>query len=546
MSIFTDIFIKPPRRSKQVLDHPHFTTTDFGKIIPILVEDVVPGDVFKCRTAAEIKLFPTLAPMKQGIEVRIDYFFVPNRLLWNDWQDFITGGEDGTSEPVKPFTEPSDQDTSIGSLWDYMGLPCTIPAGARGNETDLIPDSSIAVDSMPFRAYNLIFQEFYRDQNLEEEDPILKTGGHDRTSYTLRYRGFKKDYFTSALPWTQRGPQVTIPIAGEAPVSGTAFDPGAAGYTSRNTEYKDVNGNITSANNPAYLGTDGVMRTADAGGEYKTQFHTHPLNLQERDLDVEGTADLSEATGITINELRRLNSVQKWLERNARAGGRYIEQILSHFGVRTPDYRLDRPEYIGGAKQIIGMAEILQTSETASSPQGSRAGVGFGNMLASSKRYRILEHGWIMGLMSIIPAQNIYADGFQRKFTRLSKFDYYFPEFQNLGEQSIKQKEIFGYAMSGAPLPDSDFGYTPRYAEYRYHPGVVTGLMRTSMAYWHMARLFNIYPRLNENFVDTEASIEDFDRLFPTDESLGDRFVVYMQHYDRMKRPMQKNPNPSL
>lgn len=546
MSIFTDIFIKPPRRSKQVLDHPHFTTTDFGKIIPILVEDVVPGDVFKCRTAAEIKLFPTLAPMKQGIEVRIDYFFVPNRLLWNDWQDFITGGEDGTSEPVKPFMQASDQDTSIGSLWDYMGLPCTIPAGARGNESDLVPDNTIGVDSMPFRAYDLIYQEFYRDQNLEEEDPVQKTGGLDRRSYTLHYRGFKKDYFTSALPWTQRGPQVTIPIAGEAPVAGTAFDPGAAGYTSRNDIYTDVNGQPTGSNNPATIDSSGTMRSLDFGNEPQRQFHRHPLNLQERELDVTGTADLSEATGITINELRRLNSVQKWLERNARAGGRYIEQILSHFGVRTPDYRLDRPEYIGGAKQIIGMAEILQTSETANSPQGSRAGVGFGNMLASSKRYRIDEHGWVLGLMSIIPAQNIYADGFQRKFTRSSKFDYYFPEFQNLGEQSIKQKEIFGYAVSGAPLPDSDFGYTPRYAEYRYHPGVVTGQMRTSMAYWHMARLFNTYPRLNANFVDTEASIEDFDRLFPTDESLGDRFVVYMQHYDRMKRPMQKNPNPSL
>lgn len=556
MSIFTDVFIKPPRRSKQVLDHPVFTTTDFGKIIPILVEDVVPGDVFKCRTAAEIKLFPTLAPMKQGIEVRIDYFFVPNRLLWKDWQEFITGGEDGTSEVVKPYTDASQQTTTPGSLWDYMGLPPTLEAGVRGNETDLVPDSNVQVDSLPFRAYDLIYNEFYRDETLQEPQNTPLTGGYDRTSYALHYRGYKKDYFTSALPWTQRGPQVTIPLSGSAPVTGKI-----EGVTDENGLYqRDPTLNAPYDRELYFHGAagsaQGDMRIKASDGTLANDSrydisHSHRFQAQypsadpeEKQIDL--SADLSQASAITINELRRLNSVQKWLERNARAGGRYVEQILSHFGVRTPDYRLDRPEYIGGAKQIIGMAEILQTSETGTSPQGSRAGVGFGNMLASSKRYHIDEHGWILGLMSIIPAQNIYADGYPRKYTRTTKFDYYFPEFQNLGEQAILNQELFGYALTGSEDPDAAFGYTPRYAEYRYHPGQVTGAMRTNMAYWHMARLFNEQPTLSEQFISTYNTLQDFDRLFPTDESLGDRFIIYMHHFERLKRPMQKNPNPSL
>lgn len=544
MSIFTDVFIKPPRRSKQVLDHPVFTTTDFGKIIPILVEDVVPGDVFKCRTAAEIKLFPTLAPMKQGIEVRIDYFFVPNRLIWKDWQEFITGGEDGTSEVIKPYTYASDQLTTPGSLWDYMGLPPTIEAGVRGNDTDLIPDASVDVDTMPFRAYDLIYNEFYRDETLQEDQQIPLTGGYDRTQYTLHYRGYKKDYFTSALPWTQRGPQVTIPLTGTAPVTGKI-----EGLTDDNQPYHRNSMGTSRFNafiNPYGNQGDLTSQTTDTPILHNHGFKAEYPSQDPEEKQIDLSADLSKASAISINELRRLNSVQKWLERNARAGGRYVEQILSHFGVRTPDYRLDRPEYIGGQKQIIGMAEILQTSETGTSPQGSRAGVGFGNMLASSKKYHIDEHGWILGLMSIIPAQNIYADGYPRKYTRKTKFDYYFPEFQNLGEQAILNQELFGYALSGSDPMNGSFGYTPRYAEYRYHPGHVTAQMRTSMAYWNMARLFNEQPTLSEQFISTYNTLEDFDRLFPTQETLGDRFIVYMQHYERLKRPMQKNPNPSL
>ena len=549
MSIFDFVTIPLPKRSKQVLDHPLYTTTDFGKIIPVLLEDVLPGDTFKCKTAAEIKLFPTLAPLRQGIEVRIDYFFVPNRILWKDWKTFITGGEDGTAAPVKPYIDLS-HGNSVGSLFDYFGLPVDLTRGGQ----QLQVSQQATCDAMPFRAYSMIWNEFYRDQNLQDEVDVSLEGGEEGedlvTNTQLLYRGLKKDYFTSALPWTQRGPQVTIPIAGEAPIDAHLTNIGA-----------DILS--TNDNQPAYAEavdfTDGqrydlgALGLANGGVETyvgdnlsnPVVKHAHTYNNPLRTVGVEGTADLSDATAVSINELRRLNAVQKWLERNARAGSRYVEQILSHFGVRVPDYRLDRPEYIGGGKQSIGMAEILQTSETNTSPQGTRAGVGFGNMLTSSRKYFVQEHGWIIGLMSIVPQFNMYADGVHRKWTRNTKFDYFFKEFQNLGEQSILNQEIYAYDNSPDYDLTDDFGYTPRYAEYRYHPGFVTGEMRTSMSYWHMARMFNSPPALNGNFINTSQN-NTWDRIFPTDESLGDRFIVNMYHFERMRRPMQKNPQPSL
>lgn len=550
MSIFTDLYIKKPKRSKQILDHPYISTTDFGKIIPVLLEDLVPGDIFKCKSALQLKLLPTLAPLMTGIEIRIDYFFVPNRLLWADWEDFITGGENGTARVDHPYIPLDQLDTTIGSLYDYFGLPADIPEGARGNVNELLPDYSINVSALPFRAYDLIYNEYYRDENLEEEVYFSTAEGGDTESNSdILYRNLKKDYFTSALPWAQRGPAVTIPVGQSAPVKGdleVISDP--SGYTGWNGNYLGVTDPIQDGD-AKFI--NGKLYSVDSQQPSHTESSSHQHSVDDivinNTVNQEQYADLSEATGISINEFRRLNAVQRWLERNARAGSRYVEQILSHFGVRTPDYRLQRPEYLGGEKQIIGMAEVLQTSETANSPQGSRAGVGFGNMLAKTRKYYAQEHGLVLGLMSIIPASNLYADGIQRKWTRTSKFDYFFPEFQFLGEQEILNQELFAYD-NPETIMDETFGYTPRYAEYRYHPGEITGQMRSSQAYWHLGRLFNSAPMLNKDFINTGYSInmDQYNRIFPTEEELGDRFQVIIQHFERLKRPMAKNPNPSL
>lgn len=560
MSIFTNLYVKPPKSSRINLSHDVSLTTDFGKLIPIYLEDVVPGDRFKISTEMQIKMLPTLAPVQTGIECRVDYFFVPNRLLWNSWEDFITGGVDGTDLPLSPTIHRNGGDLysyfEIGSLADYFGLPVAVPAGIRGTSA-LTPDLNELkkISALPFRAYAMIWNEYYRDQNLQNELVISKNSGLDSTTpLVLQYRGLKKDYFTSALPWAQRGPQVDIPLTGSVPLEHD-FEPGDNMKTTTNLGYRASDGSRLGANtstsaaftNFSDVSSEDVELTAALNQERKSFFHEHniPIDQLADELVDKMRGDLTDVSAVTINELRRLNAVQRWLERNARAGSRYVEQILSHFGVRTPDYRLDRPEYLGGNKSVIGMGEIFQTSESNESPQGNRAGVGFGASLNRSRSFRCDEHGWIMGIMSIIPQRNVYADGIERKWTRSDKFDYFFPSFQFLGEQSIKNREIFGYAQDSYN-PEGDFGYTPRYAEYRYHPSKVCGEMRGSMSYWHLGRLFNLAPALNGNFINSYQSLGQYDRIFPTDEQLGDRFIVQMRNHVYARRPMVKNPNPSL
>lgn len=562
MSIFTDLWVKPPKSSKFNLSHDVLLTTDFGKIIPIYLEDVVPGDRFKVSTEMAIKMLPTLAPLATGIEVRVDYFFVPNRLLWNDWEDFITGGTDGTALPVAPTLAKSSYSEltgSVGTLWDYFGLPPYIPVGKRGNTNALVPDADLCaqVSALPFRAYDFIWNEYYRDENLQDEIVWSKNSGPDSTTpIMLKYRGLKKDYFTSALPWAQRGPQVEIPLTGSAPVTIDTADLSYVNTTDNDVYGLDNDGNFAGTLTPgSFIRTDDVppiqkkrgrLMTQDENGVTTEVFHAHGVNSVDVANEFNGhmSADLSDSSAISINEFRRLNAVQRWLEKNARAGSRYVEQILSHFGVHTPDYRIDRPEYLGGNKSVIGMTEVLQTSESNESPQGNRAGVGFGASLNKAKRFYVQEHGWIIGLMSIIPQRNIYCDGIERKWMRLDKFDYYFPSFQYLGEQAIKKSELFAYGLD--PEHNSEFGYTPRYAEYRYHPSGLRGEMRTSMAYWHLGRIFNTAPNLNGQFISSGAALDQYDRIFPTDESLGDRFIVSMRNHVFARRPMAKNPNPSL
>lgn len=582
MSIFTDVYVKAPKRSRIPLSHKVSMTTDFGKLTPILAIDCVPGDVFKLKSAVTIQTMPLLAPVLDNIEVRVDYFFVPNRLLWDSWSDFITAGPNGLDHPIHPYvlnsqvgfaadpkTGDIDPTNGIGSIADYFGLPVNIPGSQSPTGEDKVVSDNEHFNALPFRAYRKIWNEYYRDQNLQEEATEFTGSGHDvHEKYDIYYRGVKKDYFTSALPWAQRGPQVTIPLGDRAPVKA-----GAAPESER-----FYNGGIASNN--SYHSFDTVSNVGDikpldfeVNSAYSTQygrevsgplvyypssdprnnilFHNHDIAPQALlDSAINNSpdgfvyADLSASSGISINELRRLTAVQKWLEVNARGGARYIEQILAHFGVRTPDFRLDRPEYLGGTKSQILINKVTQTSATeASSPLGNFAGDGVMASLNSARKYRCDEHGWIIGIMSILP-YNTYMEGIPRAFSRSDVFDYYFPEFQHLGEQAILNKELYGY-YDQFFNPDGIFGYAPRYSEYKFMPNRLAGNLRGNMAYWSTGRFFGYEPALGPYFINTAYWREQYDRIFGTTD-MTDNFVVSIYNKVDAKRPMKRHVNPSL
>lgn len=509
MSIFSSVKARKPKRSKFDLSHEHKFTCSMGQLVPFYCEDVIPGDSFKISSSSLVRLAPMIAPMMQNVRVETHFFFVPNRLIWEDWEKFITKGVDGLDSPVSPFCDISSPGFSVGSLGDHLGFPTNIPLGK--------------ISVLPFRAYHLIWNEYFRDQNLQPEFPIsLSSGSQEPTGLeNLQYRCWTKDYFTSALPWTQRGPEVTLPLTGNAPVvlenaSGTKTGMlQVAGSPSR----APLNGNLASAGN--------MGRFENASNEQLVYDPNGSL-----------VADMSDVSSTTINELRRSIALQQWLERNARSGARYKEQILAHFGVISPDSRLQRPEFLGSTRTPIIVSEVLQTSATDStSPQATMAGHGISAPGGKECSAFFNEHGWIIGLLSIIPDASYYQ-GLPRRYTRFDNMDYAFPEFAHLGEQPIYNKEIFAEDTVNA---DNIFGYTPRYAEYKYRPSMISGEFRSSLEFWHLGRKFKNAPQLNSDFVTCKPS----QRVFAvTDDS--DKFWIQSFLHVTAKRPLPYYGTPTI
>lgn len=496
MSIFSKVPVSRPRRTAFNLSHEVKLSCNMGSLVPILCREVVPGDTFKLSSEIFMRFAPMLAPIMHRVNVYTHFFFVPNRIVWDNWEEFITGGEDGNSMPVHPFINMPDvaggESSALlqnGSLADYFGLPTS------ATPSTLWPEN-FHVDSLPFRGYAKIWNEYYRDQNLQEEIDIPYGDGDD-TSYVdeilqLRNRAWEKDYFTSALPWAQRGGDVSLPITGDAPVV----------YTSGAGLFVD-SGVVTENNNsrPFYAG-EGLDGTTGSEGSLSYAPTDSPTSRTTRSVgyDPDGSleADLSAVTSATINDLRQAFALQRWLEINARGGSRYTEQIFSHFGVRSSDGRLQRPEYLGGGRAPVQISEVLQTSATEDeSPQANMAGHGLA--VGNTNRFRRFfeEHGYVIGIMSVLP-RTTYQQGVPRQFRKFDKFDYYFPEFAHLGEQPIYPSEIYVDETTddaGAP-----FGYTPRYAEYKYIPSQVCGDFKSTLAFWHLGRIFGSAPTLNGAF----------------------------------------------
>lgn len=548
------------KKSAFPLDNFNQLTTEMARLTPVMCQEVLPGDTMSNKDVVMTRLLPMLSPAFGRIDCTIRYFFVPNRLLWNKWQDFITGGSDGTLEPAKVKVNYQDLDDNgllqPKSLGDYFNFGHT----SGGEHYD-----DIEVDIAPWLAYNLIYQEYYRDQNLGEDlsKPIEllrnKEGligvnesvgdGKDLLDYdfwSLRNKCWKKDYFTSALPWAQRGPAVTIPIGTSAPVNIPvqpvllsnedgliAQIPDAASSTS---EFP-VNLSINSGQNVGILMTDQGAVEHIAGS--LSQFGDSTKGLI-------GTANLAAVTGITINELRLLARLQRWAEMNAVGGGRYVEQTLAHWDEMIPDYTIQRPQYLGGGSFPVQISEVLQTSLAASSGTTSATAAGVGQMyghglgLSSKpgfKRRHFTEHGWIIGLLSIMPHVS-YFQGIPRKFTRFDKFDYAWYEMAHLGEQEILNKEIYVDSAN----PDGTFGYQSRYAEYKYNNDEVHGDFRSSLLYWTLARKFDGEPSLNANFMEASP----INRIFAVTDKTYDHFLVYIHHDLKSSRKLPKYGQPGI
>jgi len=527
--LFQQIVGNKPKRNAFDLSHERKFSMDMGQLVPILCEEVLPGDTFQNNTEVLIRFAPMLAPVMHRINVYTHFFFVPNRLIWNEWEDFITGGEDGSKEPEMPYIKidnlTNNRQANVGSLADYLGCATSFAK---------VHVYEFGVSSLPFRAYQTIYNEYYRDQNLETEVPISKDSGLEMASENLtniRTRAWEKDYFTSALPWTQRGGEVSLPISGTADVH------------LKNPPYGGV---VLRRSDGSWVEQDGDLMAQTFGGTSESKLVSKISNLENLTIDPNGSleTDLSSVSATTIEELRKATKLQQWLERNARGGARYIEQILVHFGVRSSDARLQRPEYLGGGKSPVTISEVLQSSATGDTPApndtplGEMAGHGIS--IGNSHRFKKFfeEHGYIIGIISCIP-KSAYMQGTRKHLLKKDKFDYFFPEFAQLGEQPVDVRELYDdYSLT----TEKTFGYQSRYAEYKYIPSTVHGDFKDTLDHWHLARKFDTEPVLNNDFVKSE----NITRIFASEEETYPK--LWCQVYNNLKaiRPIPKFNNPSL
>lgn len=507
--MFTKVKVDRVRRSTFDLSHERKFSAAMGDLVPILCQEVVPGDSFRLNSEVFARMAPMLAPIMHRIDVDVHHFFVPNRLVWNEWKDFITGGVDGTAAPVFPtLSNVTIRDVSTdylakGSMWDYFGMPPHVePNGITKN---------ITVNALPFRAHALIYKEYFRDQTLEPDsvqDPAVDISSGPITDpdqiFTLcsmRKRAWRKDYFTSALPWSQRGGEVAIPAE-------DYNNPAVARLAS---------GAAPSGLN---LNLDGGGNVVDGGSNFVS-------------LDV--------GAGIFVNDLRRSMAIQKWLEKMARGGSRYIEQMMVMFGVKSSDARLQRPEYLGGGRQHVSISEVVSTFEESAGggePQGNMAGHGVTAGSVNGFKHFFEEHGFVISYVSILP-KTAYQNGFPRVMRKYDRFDYAWPDFAHLGEQEIKMFELWFDDQSADDIEET-FGYTPRYAEYKYVPDSVHGEFRDSLSFWHDGRIFSAKPALNAAFVKSDPST----RIF----AVSSTEQVYFQVYHKLKaiRPLPYFGTPKL